>query len=32
MASAYMSNLIRRVLDAAHGRTWEEAVKEWKIY
>lgn len=31
MAGAYMSNLIRRVLDASHGRTWEEAVKEWKI-
>ena len=31
MASAYMSNLIGRVLDASYGRTWEEAVKEWKI-
>lgn len=31
MAGAYMSNLIRRVLDASHGRTWEEAVREWEI-
>jgi hypothetical protein len=31
MASAYVNNLIKRVLDASFGNTWEEAVLEWEI-
>ncbi len=31
MASAYVNNLIKRVLDASFGSTWEEAVLEWEI-
>lgn len=31
MASSYVNNLIKQILDASTGRTWEEAVKEWEI-
>lgn len=31
MASLYVNNLIKQVLDASTRKTWEEAVKEWEI-
>ncbi len=31
MASTYYENLIKTVIDASKGLTWEEAVNEWEI-
>jgi hypothetical protein len=31
MYNSYVSNLIKRVMDASFGSTWEEAVQEWEI-
>ncbi len=31
MSSVYYNNLIKKVMDASYGNTWEAAVKEWKI-
>ena len=31
MSNSYVSNLIKRVMDASFGSTWEEAVQEWEI-